>query len=410
MGYFKDTIKGIGWMTALSGLTKAVAVFKIAILARILSPSQFGSYGIALLVLGFLEVLTETGINVFLIQEKDETQKYLDSAWVVSIIRGILIALLILAVSPVVLSFFKAPQVANLLYLVSAVAFVRGFINPMEVSFQKNLMFMKVFFYQGSLYLIDAGFAIGLGILTRSESAMIIGMLVAAVSEVILSFIIFKDRPRPRLEKDKFMKVINSGKWITGAGIFGYIFQNIDNVVVGRFLGTGNLGFYQQAYSISTLPVSGVSDIFNKVMFPVFVKISEEGKRLRSAFYRAFGIIFVLSFFFGLGLFFFSKPIILIFLGNKWLSIEPVLKILAIFGILKSGLNSTYSLFLSLKMQKTVMLSELFGILGIGAVIYPMVIKYGIVGAGYSTIIAVAFSLPVVLINIRKIFNDYEKT
>lgn len=53
MGYFKDAIKGVSWMTALSGITKAVAVFKIAILARILSPSQFGSYGIALLVLGF---------------------------------------------------------------------------------------------------------------------------------------------------------------------------------------------------------------------------------------------------------------------------------------------------------------------------------------------------------------------
>lgn len=345
---------------------------------------------------------------MFLIQEKDETKTYLDSAWVVSIIRGVLIAALILATSPVVLIFFKAPQVANLLYLVAGVAFVRGFINPMEVSFQKNLEFIKVFFFQGSLYLIDAAVAITLGILTHSESALIISMLVAATSEVVLSFVLFKDRPRLHLEKEKFLKVVHAGKWITGAGIFAYIFQNIDNVVVGRFLGTTNLGFYQQAYSISTLPVTGVSDIFNKVMFPVFVKISEEGKRLRSAFYKAFGSLFVLAILFGLIILFFSRPIILIFLGDKWLSVEPALKVLAIFGILKSGLNSTYSLFLSLKMQKTVMLSELTGIIGMGIAIYPMVMKYGIVGAAYSTIIAVIFSLPVVLINIRKIFNSYE--
>lgn len=409
MGYLKDTLKGISWMTALSGLTKAVAVFKIAILARILSPSQFGNYGIALLVLGFLEVLTETGINVFLIQEKDETKTYLDSAWVVSMIRGTLIALLILTISPLVLTFFKTPQVANLLYLVAAVAFTRGFINPMEVSFQKNLAFVKVFFFQGSLYLIDAGVAIGLGILTRSESAMIISMLVAAVTEVILSFVIFKERPMLHLDKEKFLKVINSGKWITGAGIFSYIFMNIDNVVVGRFLGTTNLGFYQQAYTISTLPVSGVNDIFNKVMFPVFVKISEEGKRLKEAFYRAFGLIFAASIIFGLGILFFSKPIVLIFLGDKWLPIEPVLKVLAVFGILKSVLVSTYSLFLSLKMQKAVMLSELTGIIGMGIAIYPMVMKFGIVGAGYSTIIAVICSLPVVIISIRRIFHQYAK-
>jgi O-antigen/teichoic acid export membrane protein len=143
MGYFKDALKGISWMTALEGLTKAVAVLKIAVLARILTPSQFGSYGIALLVLGFLEVLTETGINVFLIQEKDEIQKYLDSAWVVSIIRGILVSLLIIFTVPFVTHFFKTPEVTTLLYLISAVAFIRGFINPMEVTFQKELKFMK---------------------------------------------------------------------------------------------------------------------------------------------------------------------------------------------------------------------------------------------------------------------------
>ena len=111
--------------------------------------------------------------------------------------------------------------------------------------------------------------------------------------------------------------MIRSGKWITGAGIFSYIFQNIDNVVVGKFLGITSLGYYQQAYSISTIPVSGVSDIFNKVMFPVFVKISGEGKRLREAFYKAFGIIFVAAFVFGITLFFFSKPIIILFLGKS---------------------------------------------------------------------------------------------
>lgn len=405
MGYLKDTLKGFGWMTALTGLIKIVAVFKIAVLARILSPSQFGTYGIALLVLGFLEVLTETGINIFLIQQKDETKEYLNSAWVVSIIRGTLISLLIISSSHLVSVFFKVPNVVGLLYLVSAVAFVRGFINPMEVTFQKNLEFIKVFLFQGLLYLVDAGVAIGIGIATHSESAMIISMLVAAGVEVILSFVVFKDRPKFILEKEKFLKVVNSGKWITGAGVFSYIFQNIDNVVVGKFLGTTSLGFYQQAYSVSTLPVTGVSDIFNKVMFPVFVKISDEGKRLRSAFYKAFGLIFVAALIFGTILFFFAKPIILIFLGEKWIGIEPVLKILAIFSILKSILNSTYSLFLSLKMQKAVMLSELCGIVGMGVVIYPMVAKFGILGAGYSTIIAVICSFPVVVINILKIFH-----
>jgi lipopolysaccharide exporter len=405
MGYLKQTLKGISWMTALEGVTKAVAVLKIAVLARILTPSQFGSYGIALLVLGFLECLTETGINIFLVQEKDEVKKYLDSAWVVSIMRGILVALLIIISTPFVVHFFKTPQVTTLMYLVSVVALIRGFINPMEVNFIKNLEFMKQFAFQGFLYLVDAGVAVSFGLITHSESAMIISRIVAATTEVILSFVVFKDRPSLRLDKEKFLKIINSGKWVTGAGIFSYIFQNIDNVVIGKVLGITNLGYYQQSYNVSTLPVSGVGNIFNSVMFPMFVKISDNSKILKKTFYRAFWAIFLMAIVFGMVVFFFARPIILIFLGPKWLVIESVLKVLAIFGVLKSILNSTYSLFLSLKMQKIVMLSELFGIVGMGSAIYPMVLKFGIVGAGYSTIIAVICSLPVVIFNIQKIFS-----
>ena len=300
--------------------------------------------------------------------------------------------------------FFNVPAAGNLLRLVAGVAFVRGFINHMEVTFQKKLWFMKEFLFQGSLYLVDAGIAISLGIVTHSESAMIISMLVAAVVEVILSFILFKDRPRFSVEKEKVMKVIQSGKWITGAGIFSYIFQNIDNIIVGKFLGTTNLGLYQQAYSISTLPVSEVAQIFNKVTFPVYVKISDDKDRLKKAFFKTLGVITALVVPFSLIILIFARPIILIFLGPNWLVIEPALKILAVFGVLKSILNFSYSLFLSLKLQKYAMYSELSGIVGMGIVIYPMTIKFGIVGAGASTIVAFVCSLPVVIYGLRKIF------
>jgi O-antigen/teichoic acid export membrane protein len=405
MGYFQKAVKGVSWMTALRVLIRALGIVKIAILARILVPSQFGNYGIALLVLGFLEVLTETGINIFLIQEESEIKTYLNSAWVVSILRGILITLTILAISPLIILFFKVPDITGLLYIVAGVAFVRGFINPMEVEFQKKLQFTKEFKLRGFLYLVDAAVAIGIGFAIHSEASMLYGMLAAAVTELVLSFILFKDKPKLRIEKEKVYKVLNSGKWITGAGIFSYVFQNIDNVIIGKVLGTASLGYYQQAYGISTLPVSEIGSIFNKVTFPVYVKIGGDKKRLKAAFLKTLGVIAALVTVFALLILLFSKPIILIFLGERWLVIEPVLKILAVFGALKSILNFSYSLFLSLKLQKYIMYSELMGILGMVAIIYPLTAKYGIVGGGISTIVAFVCSLPVVIYGLRKVFK-----
>jgi len=405
MGYLKDAIRGVSWMTALRVLIRGLGIVKIAILARILAPAQFGNYGIALLVLGFLEVLTETGINIFLIQEEDEIKTYLNSAWVVSIFRGILITFIIVATSPLVIHFFNTPDISRLLYIIAGIAFVRGFINPIEVEFLKKLHFIKEFKLRGLLYFIDTAVGVGVGLLTHSEASMLIGMLAAAVTELVLSFILFKDRPRFSIEKEKVSKVLKSGKWVTGAGIFGYLFQNIDNLTIGKVLGTTSLGYYQQAYGISTLPVSEIGSIFNKVTFPVYVKIGGDKKRLESAFFKTLGVIVVLVVAFTLLILLFSKPVILLFLGEKWLVIEPVLKILAVFGALKSILNFSYSLFLSLKLQKYVMYSELMGILGMGAAIYPLTLKYGIVGGGISTIIAFICSLPVVVYGLRKIFK-----
>jgi len=392
-------------MGALQVFTIGSATIKIAVLARILSPSDFGVYGVALLILGFLEVLTETGINVFLIQEEREAEHYLDSAWVVSIFRGILIALVIFATSGLISRFFKTPGVTPLLYLVALVSLARGFINPMVVTFQKKLQFKNQFLFRAFLYSVDTVVAIIIGVITRSASAMILSMLVAALTEVLFSFVIFKSNPKFKFDKEKIRNVINRGKWITGAGTFSYMFQNVDNFIIGRFLGATPLGLYQQAYRISTLPVSQVGEVFNKVTFPVYVKIEGDRKRLKKAFVKTFLTILAMVIPFSIVILLFSHQLILFFLGVKWLPAEPVLKVLAIFGVFKSIVNSSYSLFLSLKKQEVVLLSELSGIIGISVFIFPLMHLYGLPGVGFAAIIGAFLSLPVVIFNIVKIFH-----
>ena len=108
MGYKKEAIKGISWIGLLSLATKAIGFLEAIVLARILLPSQFGAYGVALLALGLLEVITESGVNIILVQEK-EIDKFINSAWVVSIIRGVFIMAIILLSAPFIAIFFHSP-------------------------------------------------------------------------------------------------------------------------------------------------------------------------------------------------------------------------------------------------------------------------------------------------------------
>ena len=155
MGYKKDVIKGISWLSSFRILTRGISFIRTAIIARILSPEQFGIFGIAVIVLAFVEMLTETGINIFLIQKKESIDKYIDTAWVTSIVRGIVIAVIMVIAAPFIASFYQSQQVTTLIYVASLVPFIRGFINPSIAKFIKDLQFKQEFVYRTSIFVIQ---------------------------------------------------------------------------------------------------------------------------------------------------------------------------------------------------------------------------------------------------------------
>lgn len=392
-------------MGAFRGVTRIIAFIKTAILARILVPAQFGLFGIASLLLAFLEILTETGINVFLIQEKRDVDEYIDTAWVVSIIRGIVISFVIFALARPVAAFFKSPDSFDLLVLASLVPLVRGFINPSIVKFQKKLQFNKEFWFRTTIFLFDSGIAVTFALLTKSAVSLIWGLIAGAMLEVVLSFIFVKPTPSFSFELLKVKKIVSRGKWITGAGIFQYFFRQGDDAVVGKILGEARLGVYQVAYKISTLPISEVADVVGKVTFPVYSKIAKDSERLRDAFVKTTLGVSLLAIPLGLLIFLFPKEIVLVILGDKWLEAVPVLKVLAAYGVTRAIINPALTVFLAVEKQELLTLTTFISLVGLGISIIPLVYRFGIVGAGVATIIGSLTSFPFVLYHTFKILN-----
>lgn len=400
-----NIIHALSWMGALRFGAKLLAFFKILILARILTPLQFGIFGIASLVLGFLEIITETGINVVLIQEKDSLEKHISSSWIVSIVRGFFLSLIIFLLAPVISKFFNNPSAVNILYLTAIVPLIRGFINPAEIKFQKSLDFKQEFIFKGILISVEVITAITLGFLTRSEFSLIWGLIAGAMAEVFISLLFISPKPKFLFNLNSFKLVVKKGIWITFAGIFNYIFQHGDDIVVGKFLGIYPLGLYQQAYKISSLPVSEMSEIFQKVTFPYYTKYSSNIKKLKSVFLKTFLGTFVLVIPFGILIILFPYQTVSILLGKNWLETVRVLQILAVFGILKALTNSVFPLFLGVGKQNWITWITLISIIGMGLTIFPLTKQFGINGTAFSTIIGTIFAIPISIYWTIKILN-----
>lgn len=405
MGYTGDALRGVSWLGGFRAFTRILSFLRTITVARILSPSQFGVYGIATLTLSFIEILTETGINVFLVQKKDSIGKYIGTAWIVSIIRGFLIFLTIFVSSFMISNFFRIPDSLNLLILISIVPLIRGFINPSIAGFQKDLKFSKEFLYRSGVFLIETTVSIFLVILIKDPIALIYGFIAGAVFEVFISLLFVKPVPSLNFNKTHFREIISHGKWVTGAGIFGYLFQNADNAVVGKVLGPGALGIYDMAYSISTLPLNEISDIAARVTFPIYVRISDDKDRLRRAYIRTISLTILLAAPVIMLLLFFPEQLIYFFLGEKWLQAADVVKVLSIFAFLGIVGSPSGAVFYAVKKQKYLTAISVISFTVMIISIFPLIASFGLIGAGYAAILGSLSTFPFVIYFLFKILK-----
>lgn len=393
-------------MGALRGAGRLMAVIRIAVLARLLAPQQFGLFAIASLAIALLEMLTETGINVFFIQEKDRVKTYLDTAWMISIVRGFVIFLVLLITAPFIAQFFKNQDAVALLRVISIVPLLRGFINPAEIKFQKKLQFSKEFRFRFFIFLFDGIVAIIAALVTRSVYSLVLGLISGVILEIAISFLFIKPVPKLSFESVKIKKIVGRGKWVTLAGIFNYLFHNGDDIVVGRLMDSYYLGVYQLAYKITSLPIYEAGEVFGKVTFPVYAKIAGDKKRLKKAFIKITLAISALVIPFGLILFLFPKQLVLLLLGDKWLDAVPVIKVLSVFGVIRAIAGSSSALFLAINKQEYVTALTFVSIIGLALTIVPLVDKYGILGAGYSALIGTFLAIPVIGFCLLRIFKN----
>lgn len=405
MGYSKQAFIGISWVSSFRILSRVIATGRGILLARILTPAQFGIFGIASIILSLLEILTETGINIFLIQEKEDINKYVSSAWIVSILRGILICLAIIITSPLIIDFFNMQDLYRFLFLISLVPLIRGFINPSIIKYQKNLEFKKEFWLRIVIYLFDSVTSVILALMLTDAIGFVWGLIAGSILEVILSFILFRPLPFLKFEYPLVKQIINKGKWVTAYGIFNYISQQGDTIAIGKLLGATPTGIYQMGYRLSTLPISEISDVVNRVVFPVYSKISDDKDRLLRAFKKTLITISFPILILSTVIFFIPKEFFDILLGPKWVEITSILKILVVYGMFRAISGVSSSLFLSLGKQNFVAGMTFTRFFVLTVTIIPLTNGYGIVGASFSALLSVLLELPLVGYFIWKVFK-----
>jgi O-antigen/teichoic acid export membrane protein len=384
----KRVVRGGIWVFALRITNRGLGFIRTIILARLLVVHDFGLLGIAMLAIATLETFSQTGFQAALIQKKENVESYLDTAWTVSAVRGIILSLILFLSAPVIAKFFNSPQATLVIMVIAVSTLLSGFRNIGILFFQKELEFNKQFFYELSATLVDLTVAITLAFMLRNVWALVWGGLAGNFMRLLMSYVLHSYRPRIRFEKEKFQGLFGFGKWVLGSSILIFLIMQGDDIFVGKLLGVTALGFYQMAYMISNLPATEITHVISQVTFPAYSKLQDDISKLREAYLKVLQITGFISIPLAGGIFVLAPEFTQIFLGEKWLPMVPAMQVLAIFGLIRALAATTGCLFQG--SGNPHILTKL-AILQLGilvGIIYPLTARWGILGTSVAVVIS----------------------
>jgi lipopolysaccharide exporter len=380
--------RGSAWIFSLRITEAVLATAKVIILARLLQPTDFGLMGIALLTLSFLETFSNLGFREALIQRKDDIETYLDTAWTITIIRGVVIFGVMLLIAPYAATFFKYPGATNIIRVIGFSELLLALTNVGVVYFQKELDFKKHAYLEVSGYIADFTVAVVFGIIYRSVWALVLGLLASRFTVCILSYFIHPYKPRLNLLKEEARQLWFFGKWLTGSSVLVFLITQGDDILVGRMLGTEMLGYYQIAYKVSNTPATQMTHVLSRVTLPTYSKLQQDLPRLRNALYFIYLITAYASMFIAGIIIAVSYDFTAVILGKKWMPIVPALCILAGWGVIRSLVGTLSPIFMAVGKPKLLTYYQLIQVIIMYAMLVPFILLWGIEGASLAVLLA----------------------
>jgi O-antigen/teichoic acid export membrane protein len=322
---------GTVWLLASFGLRTLIVAVTIAVLARIVTPAEFGLVAAAYVVLGFAELFMHIGLGAALVQRSVLNVEHVRTSFTVCLASSLAVTGVIYALSPLAAQILHMDDLVPIMRVMSfqcpfnVVAHLCSGILMRELKF-RQLAITEVWAYligYGGIafVLVHLGFGIwalvGAGIGLAAVRAAILFKLQPYSMALRINFVALKD-------------LIGYGSGTTIADLFNFIARNIDNLLVGRLLGAGALGIYSRAYSMMDMSSTGIGNILNWVFFPSISKVQNERENLAKALKRGITLIGTLFIPVSLTSIILAPELTRLLLGPKWDEVILPFRILAV--------------------------------------------------------------------------------
>jgi len=382
-------IKSGVWAILLNVSDRLLQILKLIILARLLSPRDFGLIGIGYLTLGAMRKLSQLGIEQELIQRKqDSVNESLNTAWLLKIFRGLLILLIAYTAAPAIAQFFGEPRATDIIRVLGIIPLFVGLENPATVYFHKNLEFHKEFVVDMSKSIVDVVVSIVLAVIFQNVWALVFGAVAGNVVRTLASYGVHEYRPGFDFSMADARQIVGYGKWITGGSIVIFFTTQGDDAFVGWFLTATALGYYQIAYRFGKAPASEITKVLTSVLFPAFSELQDETSELSDLYLKSVKLTALISVPMAAGIAVVASVFVKSALGTEWVPAIVLLEIVAVHGLITSIGSISGPIVMAKGRPDLRTKWQVLNFVLLATLIYPLAVKWETAGVAVAVVLA----------------------
>ena len=329
-------VSGLGWSAASQFAREALRLVIGILLARLLTPDEFGLVGMIYIFTGFAALFGDLGLGAALVQRADLDRDHLDAVFWVNVGAGVALTLLFLLAAPLVAAFYDEP-VLEPLTMVIALQFTIGSLNVVQgARLTRAMAFRRLAVIETGAAAGAGGIGIAMALTGFGVWSLVAQSLAGAALTAGWMWAASPWRPRASLRWDRLRELLGYSSNLLGFNVFNYWIRNTDDLLIGRVLGSAALGVYTRGYALMLMPLTRVSQVVGRVMFPALSSIQGDTDRVRDIYLRTIRVVALLTFPMMVGLLVVAEEFVLVLLGDQWAELIPLLRVFAVLGLVQS--------------------------------------------------------------------------
>ena len=340
MGELKDkAISGVKWNAIGRFSTQGVNFIIGSILARLLSPSDYGVVGMVGIFFAIAQTFIDSGFGSALIRKNDCNDADYSTAFYFNIIVAIVCSICLSLVSPYIADFFNTPILKDIVRVMSLNMLIGSFAIVHSTKLTHSIDFKS----QAKVGLVTAIISGSAGILMAYKGfgvwSLVYQNLIATIVRVILLFIYTKWVPQWKFSKESFRYLFGFGSKILLSSLLHTIYGNMTTLIIGKAYTAKDLGFYTRGQTLASFPSTNISGVLQSVTYPVLSKIQDDDNHLIESYRKLISMTSMVIFFGMFLLATLAKPLIEVVLTDKWLDAVIYLQVFC-FGYMFDHINS----------------------------------------------------------------------